>query len=106
MKNFFKVMAALTMVLSIMLMTVSCGGQAAPNENFDYIMDYFRDNIVEDEQELVHCDITSDSDGYLLTYSYVDNDVPYVVVITFNEECEITRYDAYYDGQYEDKTKD
>lgn len=104
MKNFFKLMVALITVLSIMLMTVSCEGHAQ-NKNFDYIMDYFRDNIVEDEQELVHCEITSEKDGYLLTYSYVDNDVPYVVIITFDEECEITRYDAYYDGQYEDKTK-
>lgn len=100
MKKFLKVMATLMMVIGITTMSVSCTGKAKANENFDYIMDYFQDNIVEKEQEMIHCDITKTKDGYLLTYSYEVKDATYVVVITFDDECEITRYDAYGDGMY------
>lgn len=103
MKKITKVLVALTVVLSIIMMFVSCGGHATTNDNFDYIMDYFRDKIVEDEQELIHCDVENNKDGYLLTYSYIEDDDTYVVVITFDDECEITRYDSYCDGRYVDK---
>lgn len=103
MKKFMKVFATLMMVIGILTMSVSCTGKAKANENFDYIMNYFENNIVEKEHELLHCDITNTKEGYLLTYSYEIKDATYVVVITFDEECEITRYDAYGDGTYENK---
>lgn len=103
MKKIMKALAIITMTLVITLMSVSCG-KAQANENFDYILEYFQDSVATKEQQLVHCDITSNDDGYLLTYSYTEDDTTYVAVITFDEECKITRYDVYGDGQYVDKS--
>ena len=103
MKKFMKALAIIAMTLVITLMAVSCGRVQA-NENFDYILEYFQDSIATKEQQLIHCDITSNDDGYLLTYSYTENDSTYVAVVTFNEECKITRYDVYGEGMYVDKS--
>lgn len=105
MKNFVKVFAIIIMAIIIMLMLMSCGeAKTKTNGNFDYILEYFQDSIATKEQQLIHCDITNNEDGYLLTYSYTENDIMYVAIIVFNEECEITRYDIYGEGQYVDKT--
>ena len=102
MKNFLKVVMVIGMVLCTVVTFASCGAGSI-NENFDYFMDYFQDKIVEEEQEMVHCDIVNNDDGYMLTYSYVDAGSTYVVVITFDEECVITRYDIYSEGTYENR---
>lgn len=100
MKKIFKVVAVLVLAMGMTMMSVSCTKEVKANENFNYVLEYFEENIIKKDQQLVHCDITNNKEGYLLTYSYKSKDATYVVVITFDENCEITRYDTYGDGMY------
>lgn len=104
MKKIVKALVIVTMAIGITLMSVSCG-EAKTNENFDHVLNYFQNSIVVKEQALIRCEITSNDNGYVVTYSYVEQNVTYVAIITFNQECEIVKYDVYGDGQYVNNTK-
>lgn len=102
MKRTLKVFVVIGIMMCMVITLASCGARNI-NENFDYVMDYFQDKVVEEEQEMIHCDIVNNENGYTLTYSYIDASSTYVVVIAFDEECVITRYDVYSEGTYENR---